>query len=183
MVDKLKQIELKDSLALLESSDYTKVLYFVDKNESLNSFFTYKGKILEINKLKIKLLMAKTDDDKKKIINDIKSSICHGAKFGEWLVFTTDKNSDFNSLEFFKTLDIECKDYSWFDPKNFTDRKYFVDNNILLKELDVDNFGNKGCWRPNEKFKMVFLSNSSDEEISTLQKNNNNPLFEFVYVK
>jgi len=59
--------------------------------------------------------------------------------------------------------------------------KFFVKSKLLLKEEDVDGFGNAGCWKPTGSFKMIFMASCKKEEILELIKNN--PKFEFVIVE
>ena len=182
MVEKVSsKIELSASLALLESSEYDKVLYFIDNQERLNSFFTYKGKIVELNKLKLKLSMNKIS--KKDAEEELRNNIISAAKLGEWLVFTTDKNSGFNAVDFFKQFSLGCKSGDWFKTSDHLTREFYVNNKILTSELDYDNFKNKGCYNPNNKFKMIFLSNCDDDDISELIKNNSEDFFKFIYIK
>lgn len=182
MVEKVSsKIELSDALALLDASEYSKVLFFIDKLERLNSFFTYKGRVVELNKLKLKIAMNKIS--KKDAEEELRNNIIAAAKMGEWLVFTSDKNSNFNALEFFKDFSLGCKGGEWFKTSDHLTREFYVKNKILKDDLDYDNFKNKGCWNPKSSFKMVFLSNSEDEDVAELMKHNSDELFKFVYIK
>lgn len=182
MVEKVtSKIELSGALALLDSSEYNKVLFFIDKQERLNSFFTYKGRVVELNKLKLKIAMNKIS--KKDAEEELRNNIIAAAKMGEWLVFTTDKNSNFSALDFFKDFSFGCKGAEWFKTSDHLTREFYVKNKILKDDLDYDNFKNKGFWNAKSSFKMVFLSNCEDEDVSELMKHNSDELFNFVYIK
>lgn len=182
MVEKIgSKIELSGALALLDSSEYKKVIYFVDKEERLNSFFTYKGRVVELNKLKLKIAMNKIS--KKDAEEELRNNIIAAAKIGEWLVFTTDKNSSFSALDFFKDFSLGCKGLEWFNTKEHSSREFYVKHKILTDKLDLDNFNNKGFWNVHSGFKMIFLSNCADEDVAELMKHNSEDAFNYVYIK
>jgi len=177
MVD--KAINLTETLALLEDSS-TKPYFFINPEDSLSTFFSYKGKLVELNKLKLSVQMGKKKDGE--VLEEIRSSIVSSAKMGEWLVFNIDKNSALNVCEYLKK---SCSliDNSFYNMDNLKKRDYFVKNKFLQDKEDVDGFNNKGCWKPSEKFRIIFLTSCNEEDIPELKSNNSDSLFNFVLVK
>ncbi len=175
MVD--KTIALSDALNYLNTSS-EKPYFFINPGGELETFFTYKGRLVDLNKLKISSSLKHTPTNEVK--EEIRVNIISSAKFGEWLIFNIDKNSTLNIKQYMDSLGFDFD--SLINPKNFHLRDYYVKHNLLLESEDKDNFGNKGYWNPQETYSISFLASCSEEDIKEL-KTNNEGQFEFILVK
>ena len=171
-------ISLTDCLSYFDKKP-DKPYFYVDTTGSLETFFTYKGTLLNLNNLHIRKTLKSISEDEYK--EQIRLSIVKAAKYGEWLVFNLEKNTSFNLKEALKAANFdinELGDYS----KSLT-RDYYINNKYITKDEDKDNFGNAGFWGPNEKFRICCLVNCEEKEQSEVMKNNSSNDYSFLLVK
>ena len=182
MVDKIpNKIPATDVLKALEKEDY-KTSIFVDKNEITNTFMTYKGRVVELNKIKVSILANKMTV--KEAEEKIRTNIIGAAFMGEWLAFVLDKNPNFNINDFFKQFSFYSSEEKFFDSKAALTRDYYTKTHKLLKDdEDLDAMKNKGFWNPRDGFKILFISNADDEDIETFKSNNSTFGYDFYYIK
>lgn len=171
-------IELTDALKYIESPG-EKPYFFINPSDALATFFTYKGRMVELNKLKISMELGKIKESE--VYERIRSDIISSAKYGEWLVFNIDKNSCFNLKNFFKKLNLDLN--SLCNSSKNTKRDYFIETKLLKDSEDYDNFHNKGFWAPNDKFSISFLTSCDEKDINELIQNNEAKDFKLVFVK
>lgn len=161
----IKKIPLTDALSFLDSKEENNLpLLFIDPKGDLLTFFNYKGKLREIYKLQMKLILHPEEEEK--IEEDLHSIIEIGMRNGSWVVFDLGMSSNFNIKEFFQR-------FSWFEekmflPENIHNKKYCLEHNILREENDIGYFGNKGTMIIQEKFKIIFLSECAKKNIEKL---------------
>ena len=181
MVEKINtKIKLVEVLQVLEKKEYSKPVIFIDPNESLNTFFTYKGKVLNLAKQKLKLQanMIQLKDAEELVRRTIISALT----MGDWLGFELDKNSIFDIKDYFSKFSFYKDDL--FNTSNHTVRDTWNTNfKLLNKEEDKDAFGNSGFWKPKDSFKMCFISNVAHEDISEFLNLNSTDVFDVILIE
>lgn len=175
MVD--KTLSLGDVLNYLNTQS-EKPYFFINPGGELETFFTYKGRLVDLNKIKISASLKNTPTSEVK--EEIRTQIISTAKYGEWLIFNIDKNSALNIKEYMDSLGFDFD--ALINPKNFHSRDFYLKSNLLHESEDKDNFGNKGFWYPKETYSISFLTSCSEEDIKELKLNNQGQL-EFILVK
>lgn len=154
--------------------------FFINSSDALGTFFTYKGTLLEIGKSKILIDLGKS----KKVdeAESIRRALIHCAKMGDWLVFHIGANSAFKVAVFLTEM-LGFDATLLLKHENYLTREFYVKNKILHVNEDFDNFNNKGCWNPNDRFRIHFLTNCSSEDVAELKLNNSQSLYNFVVVE
>lgn len=154
--------------------------FFINSSDALGTFFTYKGTLLEIGKVKILIDMGKSK--KADEADKIRRALINCAKMGDWLVFHIGANSAFKVTEFLSDLlAIDAK--LLLKHENYLSRDFYVNQKILHTNEDFDNFQNKGCWKPNNGFRIHFLTSCASEDVGELKLNNSESLYKFVVVE
>ena len=175
-----KTIDLTATLKVLENFNSTKSLLFINPEGSLQTFFTYKGTLIEINKMNLKKSIGRATDKENE--ETIRANLWNGIQKGYWLVFDMDKNCELNLNKFFSAYSFYNKD-TFFNHNNFQSKKFLLDSGILKTEEDKDFFGNDGMYRVHDTFKICYLCCCKQEEIETLKKNIDPSLIEIYIVK
>lgn len=175
MVD--KKIQLTEALEYIGNTN-PKPYFYINPGDALGTFFSYKGRLIELNKIKVSAVMDKKKNEE--VFDSIRKHIISAAKLGEWLIFHIDKNTGLNVVDYLKTLGIDIP--SLCKAENNQKRDYYVKNKLLTDQEDFDNFNNKGCWKPNDKFRIGFLTCCEESEIPELKSNNSEDVFDFIIV-
>ena len=173
-------IDLNGTLRVLEGFDSNKSLLFINPDANLQTFFTYKGTLIEINKMNLRKQLGKVTD--KDNSEEIRINLSQGIQKGYWLVFDMDKNAELNLDSFFKTCSFYNKD-TFFNFQNFKSKDFMLKNGILKEEDDKDFFGNSGGYNCHDTFKICYLCCCKIEEIEKLKKNIDTSNFEIYIVK
>jgi hypothetical protein len=176
-----QKIALVNTLAILEREISKKPNFFVNEAGTLESFFTYKGTIIEIHKMAMKIQLGKTTHEE--VAEEIRSILVSGIQKGYWIVFLMGNTSSFNVSEFFSKLSFNKGDLNFFDNSKLMSKEYLFKSGILKDEDDVDFLGNKGGYKVNESSRVVYLANSGEADIAKLKEANSKIDFEFYCVQ
>lgn len=175
-----EKIALTQTLAILEGEMTKKPSFFVNEAGTLESFFTYKGTIVEIHKMAMKIQLGKTTHDE--VAEEIRSILVSGIQKGYWIVFLMGNTSSFSVAEFFSKLTFNKGDLNFFDNTKLASKDYLCKSEILKKDDDKDFFGNPGGYRVNDSFRVVYLANSAEADIVKLKEANSKIDFQFYCV-
>lgn len=175
-----KKIALSEVLSILENKlTSNNPILFVNPSATLETFFTYKGTLVEISKHDIKLKLGKTSD----VSDEIRGKLASGIQRGEWVVFTVGSSSSFNFAEFFKQLSFNKGDASFFDNSKILSKDYLKSSGILKEEEDKDFFGNHGYYKVHDDAKVLYLATCEEKDISNIKANNSGINFEIIVVE
>jgi len=175
-----KEIDLQGILTVLSTHDNNKSLMFVNPDGNLETFFTYKGTLIEINKMNLrKLANLNTDKDNEEVI---RQNLVFGIQRGYWLVFNMESNSSLNLDNFFKYFPYYNKN-TWYNFQNYKDKDFLVKSGLLKNDDDKDFFGNSGGYTPHDTFKICYLCSCPINELETLKKNIDPSQFDIYIVK
>lgn len=170
-----KTIALGDVLKILDQPETSdKTLFFVNPSETLNTFFTYKGDLLDIDKLKIELDLH--PDHKDSIADKFLTMLENNMKREGWFVLNVGKGSTFPLVDFFKKFKFYDKDM--LTPSKIHDKKYALQHGLIRPENDVDNFGNKGIMDIKKRFRLCVLGGFKAEELKNFLDTNKEFNFE-----
>jgi hypothetical protein len=174
-----KKVNLTEILPLLETEEISnKPLILVNPEGALETFFTYKGTLVEVYKMNLKIMAGKSSVEE--IGEQIRSIISAGLQRGAWIVFYIGSGSDFKIADFFSKLPYVNDNF--FKNENFFDKSYLKSTGILKDEEDKDFFNNHGYYKILPKSKVIYLSTCKEEEIETLINNNANISFDIILV-
>jgi hypothetical protein len=174
-----KTLQLTDILPLLEGQNTEVPYFFVNPGGSLQTFFTYKGTLIEINKLNLRGKIQTLK--KEEISEEIRVNLVNGLQKGYWLVFDVDSNSTFNLKEFFSQF--LFYDDNFFNFPKLFDKKYLVEREILKPDEDKDFFGNKGSYKVDERSRIFFLSTFAKEELTEFKDLNSGIKFNYTIIE
>ncbi len=151
---------------------------FINHGGSLETFFTYKGSLIELNKysLEIKLKTKSLEE----VEEEIRQKIVVGLKTGEWVVFSGG-STPFGYEEFLKQFKFFTKDF--FKNLKISDKKFLVSSGILKKSEDSDFYGNNGFYRVNDNAKIIYLSSVESKDVENLKSKNANVDFKLIMVQ
>jgi len=175
-----QKIELVKTLPILEGEMSKKPIFFVNEQGTLESFFTYKGTIIEIHKMAMKIQLGKATHQE--ISEEIRNILVSGIQNGSWIVFLIGNTSSFDVAEFFSKLSFNKGDLNFFDNSKLMNKDYISKSGILKDKDDVDFLGNKGGFKVNESSRVVYLANSAEADIAKLKQANSKIDFEFYCV-
>ncbi len=144
----------------------------------METFFNYKGKLIELNKESIKI--EKGDTTPEEIGESIRSRIIKWLHYGYYIVFLLGNSKNFDLMKFFSNFEWFPQDF--FLNANYKNTKYLRKHNLIKSSEDKDHFGNEGCYEINEKSKFFFLTLCELNEFHTLLENNQNLVLENIYV-
>jgi len=178
-MDKVKKITLPEVLPYLESAQSEKLTLFINPSGQLETFFSYKGKLIEINKEKIKIDIE--NESVEEVGESIRSQIISGLHYGYYIVFHLGASEYFNLEDFFSYFKWFPKDL--FLNANFKNTKYLRKHNLIKEHEDKDHFGNHGAYEVNDKSKFFILTSCELKDLETLLNNNSNLHLENVYVE
>jgi len=172
-------IKLNDVLKFLEGERTDKPYLFVNPSGDLETFFTYKGTLVELQKMKLKQIMGKCvkEDDEE----SIRKTLYFGLGRGGWIVFNMGSGSDFKVNEFCGQFSFYNK--TMFEQNRLFDKNYLISCNILKPEEDKDAFGNLGYWKVHDGARVFFLTTCPEEKLDDLLKTNEGLNFTIVVVK
>jgi hypothetical protein len=174
-------ISLPEVLSRLEGEDNAVPNFFINPSEALETFFTYKGTVIELHKLSISIQLGKSS--KEKVGEDIRSILVNGLQKGYWIVFLVGSSSSFNLSEFFGQFDFNKSDKKFFNSDNLHDKNYLVSSGILKKEDDKDVFGNQGGYTVGKDSRVVYLTSCEEADIQKLKDANKGVEFNYVMVQ
>jgi hypothetical protein len=175
-----KEIDLQGILSVLETYDNNKSLLFVNPDGNLETFFTYKGTLVEINKMHLRKLANMSTDKENE--EKIRENLVYGIQMGYWLVFNMGSDSKFNLDNFFKSFSFYNKN-TWYNFQNYKDKGFMIKSGLLKNTDDKDVFGNSGGYTPHDTFKICYLCSCPINELETLKKNIDPSLFDIYIVK
>lgn len=179
MNSKYKSVHLTEVLQFLEGKEENnKPFLFVNQSGNLETFFTYKGNMKDIYKMK--MMLDVHPEKKEEIEKEILACLGSGMKIGSWVVFNLGQNSKFDVVSFLKQFSFYDKDM--FKPETIHDKDFCLSHNIIKKEDNVDVFGNHGYFLIQETFKFSFLSTCKPDEVDTLIKTNSELEFDVIIV-
>jgi hypothetical protein len=176
MADSIKTVSLPQVLQILEGEAGLNQTYFVDPSGSLETFFTYKGSLLECHKYALKAQLNGVES----VSEEIREKLVNGLKNGEWIVLSSGQDSSFDFSKFFSQ-------FKWFNSKFFQNteiltKKYLLSSGILKKEEDVDFFGNKEYYRVSEKAKILYYTSCLEGDIKKIKAANTSVSLEYIFL-
>jgi hypothetical protein len=176
-----KSIALTETLELLEGENNPNPLFFVNPSGNLETFFNYKGTLIDIHKYQIKLQLGKIT--KEEVDKELRATITTGINRGMWIVFFVGSSSEFNYAEFFKQFDFNKGDKNFFNNTKLFDKAYLKSCGILTDDLDVDMMGNKFSWKANSSAKIIYLCQCEASDIKKIKENHTGINFDFYFVE
>lgn len=179
-MDIIKKINLNSVLTILSDNISPYPTLFINPSGALETFFTYKGTLIELQKYSISIQLGK--ETAEKVGEDIRSMLVAGLKNGYWLVFFVGSSPSFNYAEFFKQFEWG-KNKDLFNIEKLTDKNFLKSSGILKEEDDVDFNGIKGYYKVNEKSRIVFLCSCEESEVEKVKSNNGSVDFDLVIVE
>ena len=175
------KINLPSVLKTLEGENTATPNLFVNPSGALESFFTYKGTIIELHKHKMRIQLGKSSV--KEVGDEIRGILVAGIQKGYWIVFVTGSGASFDIAEFFKQFDFNKGDKNFFDVTKLFDKTYLQSSGILLKDEDKDHFGNPGGYTVHSDSRVVYLSGCEETDITELKSSNKNIQFNYIFVQ
>lgn len=173
------KITLNTVLPILEGEDKNNAAYFfLDPNQNLETFFNYKGTLIELGKMNLKIAMGKATPDE--IGEEIRATLVGGLQKGYWLVFDIGGSFNMNIKEFFKN-------FKWFNNGLFEmdkikDKKFLKESGILKENEDKDFADNKGWYQVNKDSRIFFLGTFDLENVEKFKTNNADVKFNYLQV-
>merc|ERR1711976_4478 len=180
-MENVKTIALPDVLKILEGENESSPVLFVNPSETLETFFNYKGKLIELNKFDMSMKLSKEKPEE--VSESIRQSLCHGMKYGEWMVFAMGKMSSFDVSNFLKPFAWNNGDKDFFNNTKLFEKSYIKKMGILTDKEDVDFFDNKGCYAIKDSSKLFYFLTCPQEEIELFRKANPNINFVVYYIE
>jgi len=175
-----KEITLNQLMSVIDGEPSKKMLVLVDGTSRVETFLTYKGQVLDINKLSLKQKLNQVSTDE--LDKEIRHRIVYHFRLGEKVAFFMDQAISLNLVEF-------LGQFKWFDKSTFFNmanlltRDYYVKHDMIKKEEDKDNFGNQGFWEPKEQSRLIVVINAKPEEFDKVKLVYPDEFFEFILVK
>ena len=174
-----KRLSLIEVLSVLENNVInSKPTIFVTSDDKLETFFKYKGNLIDLFELKVNLAMQKLDQ--KEVENKITGSLVNGIQKGYWNVFHLGKNADLSVKNIFKQFSFYQDDFFYND--KILDKNFLKSSGILKDEEDVDFFGNKGYYTVHKDSKVIYLIEIGENTLEDFKKKNQDIKFEYVIV-
>jgi hypothetical protein len=180
-MEDFKSLALTETLELLEGENKTNPAFFVNPSGALETFFNYKGTLIDLHKYQIKLQLGKVT--KQEVDKELRATITCGINRGMWVVFFVGKSCDFNFADFFKQFDFNKGDKNFFNNTKLFDKSYLKSSGILTDDLDVDMMGNKFSWKANSSAKIIYLCQTNASDIKTIKENHPGINFDFYFVE
>ena len=179
MNSKYKLVKLTEVLQFLDGKEENnKPFLFINPSGNLDTFFTYKGNMKEIYKMKMK--MEVHPETKEEIGKELHGCLESGMKIGSWVVFHLGNEPKFDLVSFLKQFPFYHKDM--FKPETIHDKDFCLSHNIIREENNVDFFGNHGFFTIVDTFKFCFLSTCKPEQVDELLKTNSELEFDVIIV-
>lgn len=178
-MDSIKTIELTQVLPYLNKQQENNITLFINNKGDLETFFNYKGHIIEIYKLKLKIELGNSSVEE--IGEEIRSQIIIGLQKGYSIVLHLGETENFDLHEFFSIFSWFKNDF--FDNINFKNTEYLKKNNLVKKDEDEDFYGNFGGYEVHENAKMYVLSLIVLEDLEKFLNVNKKLNFECVNVQ
>jgi hypothetical protein len=176
-----QKISLPEVLDILQGQDSSSPNIFVNPSGALETFFTYKGTLVELHKYSIAIQLGKST--KEKVGEEIRSILINGLQKGYWIVFFVGSSSSFDFSEFFSQFDFNKGDKNIFNSEKLHDKSYLLSSGILRKEDDQDVFGNQGGYSIAPDSRVVYLTTCDEADLSKLREVNKNIQFNYVLVQ
>lgn len=176
-----QKIDLGEVLNIIQGPDSSSPNIFVNPTEALETFFTYKGTLIELHKYSISIQLGKTT--KEKVADDIRTILINGLQKGYWVVFFVGSSSSFDFSEFFSQFEFNKGDKNFFNNEKLHDKNYLLSSGILRKEDDQDVFGNQGGYSVAPDSRVVYLSTCDEAGISKMREINKNIDLNYVLVQ
>ncbi len=173
----VQNVNLPGVLSVLEGEKTQSPVFFINPTGTLETFFTYKGCLVEVNKMQYRLQLGKAT--KEQISEEIRVLLTSGLQRGDYVVFYSGQLSNFNFAEFFSQFDFNKGDQSFFDNGKLFDKAYLISSGILTPDLDKDYFGAKGSYAVNASSRVVYLCKCEESEISTVKANSSGINFNY----
>ncbi len=179
-MNNVKTITLPEALPFLNNAQSEHLTLFINPGGELETFFNYKGKLIELHKEKLRMDMGKSTAEE--VGEALRSDLIVGLHYGYNIVLhlgaseTFDLNGFFSQFTWFKA--------DFFQNANFLKTDYLRKNKILKSDEDKDFFGNQGNYEVKETARIFVLTQAELAEVnSKLLKANEKLGFECVYVK
>ena len=137
-----------------------------DKNENANVFFTYKGTMKEVHKLRVAVAIGYRTQEQ--ALEVLRRALVYSMRIGDIFCINCDNlNIDFNDVwthpEVFPMDEVSEFD-EWRENDNYM--------KVVKPEENVDLIGNKKCYIMDKNFTMVFLYKyTSDEDMVRIVNN------------
>lgn len=178
-MDKVTTITLTDALPFLNKDQTDKLTLFINPSGQLETFFTYKGKLIELHKEKLKIELGKSTAEE--VGEQLRSLLILSLHFGYIIVLHLGASENFSIDEFFSKFSWYKSDF--FQNANFLNTAYLRKNNLIKDDEDVDFFGNKGGYQVKDTARIIVLTHTELTEVNTLLEKNKKLDFDCVYVK
>lgn len=177
-MDKASRIGLTEALPYLENSQGDNIILFANPSGQLETFFNYKGRLIEIYKEKMKIDIGKNSIEE--VGEEIRALLISGIQYGYSIVLDTGSSENFDIDAFFSKFKWYKSDL--FANKNFLNTAYLKKNNMIKPEEDKDHFGNTGGYKCNEAAKIFILTLTEENNLPAFIKANSKITFETLIV-
>jgi len=178
-MDNITKISLPEALPYLEKAQSEKLTLFVNPDANLETFFSYKGRLQDLHKEKLKIDMGK--ETGQSVGEKLRYQFIGGLKLGEMIVLNLGTSENFNLDAFFANC--KCFPNDFLKNANFMNTAYLRKHNLIKKDEDSDNFGNEGFYKVNAGSKVFILSLCSLDNLETFLKNNSSYDLETLIVE
>jgi len=178
-MDSIKTIKLAEALPYLDRPQETNVTLFINNKGDLETFFNYKGQLIELNKLKMKIDLGKSTVQE--VGEEIRSTIIMGLQKGYCIVLNLGGSENFDLHGFLSKFSWYKNDF--FENCNFRNTQYLKKNNLVTKDEDVDHFGNSGGYKVDGSAKIFVLSLMESKDLEKFLSVNQKINFDCVNVE
>jgi hypothetical protein len=156
------KITLPNVLPFIQKPPENEIRVFFNTTGQLETFFTYKGNLIDIYKEKLRIDMGK------KTLNEygeeLRALLIKFLQYGYTIIFNFGGSETFDLIEFLKQFNWFKEDF--FENMNYLSREYLIKNKILKDEEDWDLTNTfQGEWKVRESARLHFLSELSEDKI------------------
>lgn len=178
-MDKGTTITLPEVLPYLNKDPSDKLTLFINPSGQLETFFNYKGKLIELHKEKLRIEMGKNPAEE--IGEELRSLLIMSLHYGYNIVLHLGASENFDIEGFFSQFSWYKKDF--FLKANFLKTDYLKKNKLVKDDEDKDFFGNQGGYEVKDTARIFVLTHVEFTEVNTLLAKNAKLEFECVYVQ
>jgi len=177
-MDKITTISLTEALPYLNKDQTDNLTLFINPSGQLETFFNYKGKLIELHKEKMKIDLGKNTIEE--VGEGLRSLLILSLHYGYNIVLHLGGSENFCIEELFSKFSWYKNDF--FKNANFLKTDYLRKNKLIKEEEDKDFFGNQGCYEVKDTARIFVLTHVELVNIDTLLAKNSKVDFDCVYV-
>ena len=178
-MDKVTTISLPEALPYLNKDQTDKLTLFINPKGDLETFFNYKGKLIELQKEKMRIDFGKNTVEE--VGEGLRSNLILSLQYGYNIVLHLGASENFDIDEFFSKFSWYKSDF--FKNANFLKTDYLKKNKLIKKDEDKDFFGNNGGYEVKDTARIFLLTHAELVEVNTLLAKNAKLDFECLYVQ